>query len=476
MRPTSSVQPLLRSTDLLADLAVLENAYRTLHPGLLRYNTPAELSESFAQARHEFERDRSLGEAFIVLTRLTAAIRCGHSHPNPFNQTKEVETALFAAPRLPFLFRWIGNQMVITRNLSDRAELMPGAIVNSIAGVKTADLLAALMPLARADGHNDTKRRDFLSDRGDSIYEPFDILAPLLFPQLAGSTVTVELRAGLRAGSITVPMQTFDDRSALVRASGRDPKPSDPLWHLQAIERGASSVEYLAMPTWVAYKTTWDWKGNIQAIFEHLVDEGAPALIVDLRGNEGGSEVGDELLAHLIDLPLERDAFSRRVRFRAVPAPLRPVLDTWDPSFFTLGESARALQDGSFELQGESADDTIAPRQPRYRGKVIVLVDAANSSATFQFALAVQRQKLGTLVGEPTGGSQRGINGGAFFFVRLPHSRLEVDLPLIGTFPDTPAPDSGVTPDIVVPITASDLAAKLDTQLQTAFAVAARQR
>ena len=38
------------------------------------------------------------------------------------------------------------------------------------------------------------------------------------------------------------------------------------------------------------------------------------------------------------------------------------------------------------------------------------------------------------LVGQMTGGNQRGINGGAFFFVTLSNSQLEVDLPLVGNF------------------------------------------
>jgi acetyl esterase/lipase len=98
---------------------------------------------------------------------------------------------------------------------------------------------------------------------------------------------------------------------------------------------------------------------------------------------------------------------------------------------------------------------------------VWVLVGGVNSSATFEFASAVQRHRLGTLVGQPTGGNQRGITGGAFFFMRLPHSGIEVDVPLIGQFPvtQTPLPDAGLTPDVLVPTTAADIAADRDPEL-----------
>ena len=91
-----------------------------------------------------------------------------------------------------------------------------------------------------------------------------------------------------------------------------------------------------------------------------------------------------------------------------------------------------------------------------------------NSSATFEFASAVQRHRLGTLVGQSTGGNQRGITGGAFFFMRLPKSGIEADVPLIGQFPVTtaPLPDAGLEPDVRVATTAADIAAGRDPELE----------
>jgi hypothetical protein len=94
-----------------------------------------------------------------------------------------------------------------------------------------------------------------------------------------------------------------------------------------------------------------------------------------------------------------------------------------------------------------------------------VLTDAACSSATFQFAQVIRDTGIATLAGTATGGNRRGINGGAFFFLRLPACGLEVDLPLIGRFPATPQPDAGIEPDVTVPMTAADIAAGRDPVL-----------
>ncbi len=98
-----------------------------------------------------------------------------------------------------------------------------------------------------------------------------------------------------------------------------------------------------------------------------------------------------------------------------------------------------------------------------------MITDAANSSATFGFAEAVKTNALATLVGETTGGSRRGINGGAFFFLTLPGSGIEIDIPLIGAFPATPQPDAGIEPDAPVVTTAADIAAGRDPVREAAL-------
>jgi C-terminal processing protease CtpA/Prc len=124
-------------------------------------------------------------------------------------------------------------------------------------------------------------------------------------------------------------------------------------------------------------------------------------------------------------------------------------------------------KDGFYRLTRFDDDErgsVIKPALPTFKGRVWVLVGASNSSATFEFAQTVQQNHLGTLVGQPTGGNQRGINGGAFFFLRLPGSKIELDLPLIGTFPDGERPDAGLEPGIKVIPTVDDIASGRDAR------------
>lgn len=453
----------LPAADLRADLAVLRRAYTELHPGLLRYNSAAEIAARFDEVDRYFTQDRTLGDAFLALTRLTAAVRCGHSYPNFYNQPAAIQAALFEADdRLPFEFRWLDRRMVVTTDRTPDHLLPRGTVIERVDGVPTPTILDSLLPLARADGGNDAKRIAYLGVQGEERWHPFDILYPLVFPR---ATDSYELQVR-RPGEARTATLRVAPRSAAARRDDGAPAstsaPDAPLWRF-TVEGG---VGILSMPTWVLYNSTWDARAWLDGVLVRVRQEAITDLVIDLRGNEGGSDLGNELLAHFLREPVTRPPVERRVRYRAVPAELNPVLDTWDDAFRDWGEAARGPgEDGFYRLVddgGGSGERTIRPLDPAFGGRLWVLVDGANSSATFSFALAVQETGVGTLVGEPTGGNRRGINGGAFFFVRLPRTGLEVDLPLVGGFPAEEQPDAGVVPDLVVVPTADQVAAGVD--------------
>jgi hypothetical protein len=474
--------PLLRdsrlaSADLQADLATLRRVYTELHPGLERYLSPSEVAEHFDATHRHFASDRTVAEAFLAFTRLTAAIRCGHSYPNFFNQSKGVANALFEGQdKVPFEFRWIGHRMIVTAGHAPETDLPRGTEILTINGIPVATILDSLLPLARADGGNDAKRIAYLEVRGRERYHAFDVLYPLAFPVPAPRFV-LSVR-GPNNGTtrrITVAALTAEARRAQGVGSA-DPSPEAPLWRYAE----SDGLGVITMPTWALFNSKWDATRWLDSVLDAATTHALPDLVVDLRGNEGGIDAGNALLARLIDAPLRLPVYARHVRYRRVPEDLNPLLDTWDPSFRDWGAAAVGPIDARYYRLTKWDDDTsgtdvITPSPSRYRGRVWVLVDAANSSATFQFALAVKQSGVATLVGQPTGGNRRGINGGAFFFVRLPRNGLEVDLPLVAGFPVTEEPDAGVVPDILVVPSVPDITSGVDAEMRAVREAIARR-
>ena len=469
--------PLLKASDLQAYVAILRRAYEQLHPGLYRYNTKAAMDKHFAALASRMNHDQPLSEAYLNLSVFAAEVKCGHTYANFFNQPKSVGDVLFKSPtRVPFYFEWIDNVMVVTRDFTPGHQLPRGTRILAIGSVPTPTILTRLMKIARADGSNNSKRIASLAVSGDSKYETFDIFYPLLFPRASIAMNLLVIRpASNKRQTVAVQALSYEERLSAVENDGTG---NDVAFQWSYLPGGAA---YLRMPTWALFNNKWDWKTWLNDHLDELADQKPPSLIVDLRGNEGGLDAGNPILARLVTKAVTLSPMRRFVRYRKVSDDLAPYLSTWDPSFKDWGKDAVELADpwptappvpylALKRYDDDANGDRMEPQGKHYGGKVVVLVDTNNSSATFQFAQIVQRQKLGVLIGQPTGGSQRGINGGAFFFLGLPNSKIELDVPLIATFAPQPMPDSGVFPDILVKRTAEDIAAGRDATLDAAIA------
>ncbi len=458
----SASEPTFDRRSLQADVDVLVSTYTQLHPGLYRYNTPAQFDAHVRTLRKALDGSRDLRDTYLAFSEFAATIRCGHTYLNPTNQPESIRHALLEGhDRVPFEFRWLDGRMIVTRDLTTQKVLARGTEVLAIDGVETRRILDRLMRIARADGSNDAKRVALLEVQGTEKYETFDIYLPLYFPQVdAKQTLVVRSPGGIER-TLEVDALTYAQRLAARQASADDAQAG---WSMDAAVPG---MAILRMPTWALYDGKWDWKAFLAHAFAELDRSKPPALVIDLRGNEGGLDVGDAILPHLLETTLAFPVPERRVRYRKVPDALAPMLDTWDPSFKDWGKDAVPAGKRFFTLleDGQSPGvKRIEPQAPRYTGRVYVLVGPTNSSATFQFAEQVQHHHLATLVGQPTGGNQRGINGGAFFFLRLPNTKIELDLPLIARFVDS-APDSGLRPDVVVATTVEDIVRNRDVEL-----------
>ncbi len=391
-------EPSFTGAQLAEDFSLLRQVVEQLHPGLYRYNTKASVEASFRTLLGAVEHGASPGEAYRALSVFLATIRCGHTYANFFNQPKRLADRLFrsGATRVPFWFVWRGEGMVVTRDFTAGALLPPGTEVLALDGVPAPAILSALLAVARADGSNDRKRVNGLEIHGDTDLEAFDIYFPLFFPQRVAGRYLLSVRSPSGAPSdVPVEALTFPQRLAPVQAALAARRGGEaPIWTLSIEGQGA----WLTMPTWALYQSRWDWKEFLRQSFLALQQRRVRDLVIDLRGNEGGLAVGDVLLPQLVRAPLRLEPLERRVRYRRVPDSLLPVLDTWDPSFKDWGAAAAGPVDGFYRLTRSGDGDAgpiVTPVAQPFAGKVWVVVDASNSSATFEFAQVVPARAPG---------------------------------------------------------------------------------
>jgi hypothetical protein len=462
---TSDGVPGQLSADQAArDLRVLERALDELHPGLYRYQTAEGLAAQFARARAALSTGADIGQMVLWVTRIGASLRCGHTLTNPLNQSPAVQAYLAALPGLPVQVSAYGRRWLVVAS-ADPAIRRHDEIL-SVENVPVSALVDRLLPYLRADGSSDGKRLAQLGH--DSHGGVLDRLLPLLLPPVDGHYRLRLKAADGRVRSVRVAAQAPTLRDRTLQQSGFVAE--DLSWRM--VIRG--EVAIMTLPTFAFWNSDFDGQAWLRESFARLAGTSVRHLVLDLRQNEGGdSALVHALLGHLLEEPYQPPAGRRVSAYERVPYVLARFLDTWDFGFFDRTGQVRRGDGREWLLLDQSAPEPVQPREPHFAGRVVALTGPRMSSAGFLIARELKATGRATLVGEPTGGNRRGLNGGQLAWLTLPESGVALDIPLIATIHDG-EPDAPILPDIPMSPTPEDAIAGIDRALQRAISLARR--
>lgn len=459
--------PKISAEKLTEDFSIFRKALLEIHPGLYRYNTKYQIDSIFNHFQVVFSKPQTYQKAFLNLTKLTSAIKCGHTFPSFYNQTGFIqEVVLNQKDKLPFAFRVLDKRIFITKSIVENFEIPLGTEILAINGVSAQALLQETAKLVKADGANDGKRYADLNTFGvGGYFEMFDAYFPLLYPPINQQyTIKIKQPNATQTDELKVNTVGRQERSnALLKKIPNHITKADQLWKLEFWE---GNTAYLQLGTFDVFQLSFEWREFLKNAFKEINKRKTKNLVIDIRWNEGGQDevllfLGQNITKQTIKIPERQEL----VRYKKISAELKPYLFTWDNTFFDLSTKTKPFNNDYFLLKGENITQ-IQPVKNAFEGNIYLLVNGSNSSATFYFAEIAKENELATLIGEPTGGSLKGLNAGTMFFLRLPNSKIEIDIPIIGTFSDDKAP-GGIVPDILVKPTIEDLIKGDDTVLKT---------
>ena len=461
----------LSAAQARADLALLRRAFDTLHPGLYRRATPADIDAAFAAADLAVAGGTTQTGMFLLCSHIAAAVNCGHTWASHYNARQDIKQLLLAGrDKLPFTLRWVQGRALVTGSAAP--EVAADSELLAIDGRPVAEIATALLPLLRADGQHAGaigKRRAQL----DSVASggAMDWLFPLRFPPTSGrwklKVREQPLQPASLARDIVVPAISVAERQRSVPAPVRS-------W---SFERDGDTA-LLRLPTFAFWNN--EFKADAFLLRTFAAIRSLPYLVIDLRDNEGGDDaIARQVLAQLLRAPYEVPTVRLESAYEQVPEDLLPHLGTWNRSFYDRRGQATPLPGGRWAMPAP-APVRVEPLATPYPGRTVMLVGPQNSSAGYLLARDVQRSGAAVLMGEATGGNQRGLNGGQLAWLTLPASGVAVDIPLRAAFTlgedEGAPPDRGVLPELPVTPRFEDAAAGIDTTLDAARALIAGWR
>ncbi len=465
LNQSSFSQDLFTSEELQSDARLLWQALNELHPGLYRHIDTVSLERHYEELLQDFCVDRTEVETFILFTEFVTKIKCGHSYLNPFNQNNDIiKNVVNKKVLLPFGFSIVENQMLVNESFETCVEKRE--VITHINNIEVGNIIDSLSTYIKADGDRKSKRvKDLELDLG-AKFNYFDYYFPMIFE--FEDRIKLKFKSGLEQ---EIKLLNKSERS--LAYSARFPNANlstyDDTWNFEFFQNYA----YLQLGNFATWKLSFDWEEYLDIFFEELSLREIENLVIDIRGNEGGmSDVSDHLIKKIAKKEGVTVFRKPHLAYKKVSANLKPHVSTWSKWFYNTSLWTKKLNTTHRTIKFSSnKEKKIKRNKEAFSGQTYLLVNESNSSATFILAEICKKNSYATLVGTETGGTKMGITGGQIFFLNLPNTKIEIDIPLIGRYPMTELPDEGIQPDILVAQSLTGYLSNTDDQLAKVISI-----
>jgi hypothetical protein len=468
---------ILSTHQLQEDFAMLKKTLTMIHPGIYRYNTPESLEKEFDDVQGKLNREMTESDFFILVSQFLHKLKCGHTYTNFYNQDAKLKERLFnQRTYLPFYFQIIDSKIIITNNVSSK-NISIGSEITKINGVAVSEIIEKLLSVTKGDGNSTFEHRlnsIGLTRSEAESYALFDWYFPLFFPlkDEIYSIEAVDFKTKKEVKFQVLAMTKAERTAEIARRYGPTPTYDDG-WKFEIQN---NSIGYLKIDNSITWRLkTINFKEFLAAAFAELRVKNIKNLIIDLRGNGGGSmDIGFELSRYLARKKLAPYALSRRfVRNVAARPELLKTISTYSDELIEGLKNGfpekqfRKFDNQYFEIIGHQSYPAVEPYVNNFKGKAFIIADSSNASATFQFLEYVQKNKLAKIVGQTTGGNKQGLNGGNYFFLSLPNSKIEFDIPVYFQAPLQQQKDVSIVPDFIVKKKVDDIGYNFDREMDT---------
>ncbi|MBC8054155.1 MAG: hypothetical protein H7Y13_13905 [Sphingobacteriaceae bacterium] len=443
--------PLLQKDSLIQDLIFLKGVLEEAHPSLYRYVSKDSMEVLFNSIEKKIE-PQTLRDFRILLQKYVASIHSGHTYISPSPSSYSGATHFY----FPFLVAVRNERLMIYRALEKSYDKYVGYEISAIQGEPATSVLENVRHTISGEGHS-TKYQDYKIERTMAF------INVLYGMHAAIGKYNLELRDN-KGNIIKETVPNYFYKRVDTSFASYIPKELNKFEEMVKVSYPDSlSSSALLVLKGFAYNYR-ESKSLLAETFKVLKSRKISNLIIDVRGNKGGS-LGStiEVLRYLIpeSFYAEFDSY----------APV--AVPSFSPHIFKGTGYAldkvpfEKRKDGGYTLKSSSSGKIPPYKDLVFNGKVYLLTDGGTFSAGSLFASCLKSNRKVISIGSETGGMESGLDTSPFLDVQLPYSKLVLHYPVFyTTIKQGENKGFGVVPDIEVEPTPFELFFKSDPVLR----------
>lgn len=371
LKPHEKFVKVYTAKEYADDLDQLGNTLLKVHPNALKFISKEVFLKSIEAKKALITANTTYGEFAWYCSEIIANLHCSHTNMGSFYYEASL---LPVAKRFPLQTRWVNNQLFVVDAFNNEKNVKIKEEIVSINGVAVSEIVNDSYKHIPSQGYIETTKNHF-----------FNTWSSAMIPYALGFPVNYEITLkGVEKPILLNMAETnpgpFIDRSLDI---------SDKNLSLGFIddETAILTVASFNYYRWNDYEV---FENFIDSSFTEINKRGIKNLIIDLRGNGGGSQSSSiHLLQYLVDKP------------------------------FTYYSNAQ-FEGKTEKIEGE---DVVNPFANRFKGKSYFMIDGTGNSTTGHFMSIVKYFKIGTIVGEELGSNQ--FCSAGMTIRRLSNTKLE---------------------------------------------------